>query len=151
MKSLKKLSTGIVLALTLAACATPYDTQKSFWTFGKGFQTVQIAPDSWQISFVGNINTDRALTRKYVLLKSAELCRQAGYSYFTYVSEQTYRDSVGQFGVSSKSKDSLFTSSTIDNETSTVVEVTGLNSKPINTEKQIYDVNYILNNVSPDE
>ncbi|PKG55312.1 hypothetical protein CXF83_04700 [Shewanella sp. Choline-02u-19] len=149
MKSFKNIFVIVGLALMLAACATPYDTEKNFWSFGKGFETVQIAPDSWQISFVGNTNTDRALTRKYVMLKSAELCQQAGFPYFTFTNEQTNRDSVGQFGVgTTSSNDLLWGSSTIDKETSTVVEVTGLNSKDPNTGSRVYDTNYIIGHVS---
>lgn len=137
------------LAILLTACATPYDTEKSFWSFGKGFETAQIAPDSWQISFVGNTNTDRALTRKYVMLKSAELCQKAGFPYFTFTNEQTYRDSVGQFGVgASSSNDLLWGSSTIDKETSSIVEVTGLKSNTSNTGARVYDTNYIIGHIS---
>lgn len=147
-RTLQNLSVGIALAIGLTACATPYDTEKSFWTFGKGFETMQIAADSWQISFVGNTNTDRALTRKYVMLKSAELCQKAGYPYFTFTNEQTNRDSVGQFGAGTTTSDILWGSSTIDKETSTVVEVTGLKSPPANAGARIYDTSYILSHVS---
>lgn len=148
MKSIRHLSVIITLALILTACATPYDTEKSFWTFGKGFETVQIAPDSWQISFVGNTNTDRALTRKYVMIKSAELCQLAGYPYFTFTNEQTNRDSVGQFGVASNTSDLLWGSSTIDTETSTITEVTGLKSKTTQSGTRVYNTQYILSHVS---
>ncbi len=148
MKSFRHLSVIIALALLLTACATPYDTEKSFWTFGKGFETVQIAPDSWQISFVGNTNTDRALARKYVMLKSAELCQQAGYPYFTFTNEQTNRDSIGQIGVATNTSDLLWGSSTFDKETSTVAEVTGLKSKTTNSATRVYDTDYILSHVS---
>ena len=146
--SVRELVVGIFLAVFLTACATPYDTEKSFWTFGKGFETMQIAADSWQISFVGNNSTDRALTRKYVMLKSAELCQKAGYPYFTFTNEQTNRDSVGHFGAGTTTSDILWGSSTIDKETSTVVEVTGLKKHPANSGARIYDTSYILNHVS---
>lgn len=149
-QSFRNLSVGMVVALALTACATPYDTEKSFWTFGKGFETMQIAADSWQISFVGNTNTDRALTRKYVMLKSAELCQKAGYPYFTFTNEQTNRDSVGQFGAGTTTSDILWGSSTIDKETSTVVEVTGLKQHPASSGLRIYDTSYILSNISSD-
>ncbi|OEG73341.1 hypothetical protein BEL05_13830 [Shewanella colwelliana] len=149
MKSLRNICVNVGLAILLTACATPYDTEKSFWSFGKGFETAQIAPDSWQISFVGNTNTDRALTRKYVMLKSAELCQKAGFPYFTFTNEQTYRDSVGQFGVgASSSNDLLWGSSTIDKETSSIVEVTGLKSNTSNTGARVYDTNYIIGHIS---
>ncbi|MBR9727173.1 hypothetical protein ACFOD0_01125 [Shewanella intestini] len=150
MKILKHISMLAIVACLLSACATPYNTEKSFWTFGKGFETVQIAPDSWQISFVGNTNTDRALTQKYVMIKSAELCQKAGYDYFQYTNAQTNSDAVGQFGAGSQSNNILFGSTSIDKETSTVVEVTGLKTKPAQANTRVYDVNYILNHVKVD-
>ncbi|WP_028771473.1 CC0125/CC1285 family lipoprotein [Shewanella waksmanii] len=150
MKHIRNLSICVVLAVVLSACATPYDTEKSFWTFGKGFETMQIAPDSWQISFVGNTNTNRSLTRKYVMLKSAEICQQAGYPYFTFTNEQTNRDSVGQFGAGTQSSDIFWGSSSIDKETSTVVEVTGLKHKPSDSNSRVYNTQYILQHVSAD-
>ncbi|WP_028111190.1 CC0125/CC1285 family lipoprotein [Ferrimonas kyonanensis] len=148
MKSIRNACVCAGLALMLAACATPYDTEKNFWSFGEGFETVQIAPDGWQISFVGNTNTDRALARKYVMRKSAELCQQAGYPYFTFTSEQTDRDSVGQFGVGvDGSHDLLWGSSAINKETSVVVEVTGFTSKPEASASRVYDTDYILAHV----
>ncbi|GIU05246.1 MULTISPECIES: hypothetical protein [unclassified Shewanella] len=148
MKQYRNLFIGVLLAVMLAACATPYDTEKSFWTFGKGFETMQIAPDSWQISFVGNTNTDRALTRKYVMLKAAEICQKAGYPYFSFNNEQTNRDSVAQYGAGTTTTDILWGSSTIDKETSTVVEVTGLKNKPNDPSSRVYNTNYILEHVS---
>ncbi|USD37549.1 hypothetical protein [Ferrimonas sp. SCSIO 43195] len=148
MKSIRNACVCAGLALMLAACATPYDTEKNFWSFGEGFETVQIAPDGWQISFVGNTNTDRALARKYVMRKSAELCQQAGYPYFTFTSEQTDRDSVGQFGVGvDGNHDLLWGSSAINKETSVVVEVTGFTSKPEASASRVYDTDYILAHV----
>ncbi|MDL3986782.1 hypothetical protein AAEH92_17880 [Shewanella xiamenensis] len=148
MISINKTFLCAGLALMLSACATSYDTEKQFWSFGKGFETIQIAPDGWQISFVGNTNTDRTLARKYVMRKSAELCKQAGYRYFTFTHEQTDRDAVGQFGVgATASKDILWGTSTMNHETSVMVEVTGLQSKPENPRSRIYETDYILNNV----
>ncbi|MCP3129761.1 hypothetical protein [Shewanella sp. KJ2020] len=58
-----------------------------------------MVPNSWQISVVGNTNTDRALARKYVIRKSAKVCRQAGYRYLSCTREQTDLGTVDQFGV----------------------------------------------------
>ncbi|GAM60743.1 hypothetical protein JCM19232_3685 [Vibrio ishigakensis] len=150
MLPIKQITTITVLAMMLSACATPYDTQKSFWSFGKGFETTQIAQDSWQISFVGNNNTDRALTRKYIMRKAAELCHEAGYPYFTYTNEMTNRDAVNQFGVATKDDDLLFGSSSVSRETSSVVEVTGLKLKPKHNQNRVYDTEFILNHLKFD-
>lgn len=151
MTLIKRLSCITVLAMMLSACATPYDTQKGFWTFGKGFETTQIAADSWQISFVGNDSTDRALTRKYIMRKAAELCHQAGYPYFTYTTELTNRDAVNQFGVATHDDNLLFGSSSVGRETSSVVEVTGLKSKTQGQQNRIYDTEFILSHLKFDD
>ncbi|TKB55029.1 CC0125/CC1285 family lipoprotein [Ferrimonas aestuarii] len=148
MKRLMQLTLSLGLALLISACATSYDTEKSFWTFGEGFDTVQIAPDSWQISFVGNNATDRALARRYVLFKSAELCQQAGYPYFTFTSERVDRDSVGQTGIGTDiDKDFLFGTSSIEKQTSLMVEVTGLKEQSKTSQTRIYSTDYILNHI----
>ncbi|WP_345884048.1 CC0125/CC1285 family lipoprotein [Shewanella algae] len=148
MKSLKNLLLAAGLAIVVSGCATPYGTQKSFWTFGKGFETTQIASNAWQISFVGNNNTDRALARKYILRKAAELSQQGGFAFFTLDSEQTNRDAVNTFGVSRNDNSWLWGSNSIERETSVIVEVTGLNQKPENPGTRVYEVSYILSNVS---
>ncbi|MGI2115186.1 CC0125/CC1285 family lipoprotein [Shewanella frigidimarina] len=148
MKSIINLCLCAGIALVLTACATPYDTQKHFWSFGEGFETVQIAPNSWQISFVGNTNTGRGLARKYVMRKSAELSQQAGFTYFAFTNEHLDRDSVGQFGVGFEGgHDTLWGSSSTTQETSVLVEVTGLHAKEEHQGSRVYDVNFILSNV----
>ncbi|MEL4420617.1 hypothetical protein AAEH90_03390 [Shewanella algae] len=148
MKSLKNLLLAAGLAIVVSGCATPYDTQKSFWTFGKGFETTQIASNAWQISFVGNNNTDRALARKYILRKAAELSQQGGFAFFTLDSEQTNRDAVNTFGVGRNDNSWLWGSNSIERETSVIGEVTGLNQKPENPGTRVYEASYILSNVS---
>ncbi|CAM4275865.1 CC0125/CC1285 family lipoprotein [Vibrio neonatus] len=152
MKLFKRISVIAIFACMLSACATPYNTEKSFWTFGQGFETTQIAPDSWQISFVGNDHTDRALMRKYVMHKSAKLCHDAGFPYFIYTTEQTTRDAVGGVGVGTKiNKDFMFnTSSTLQKGTS-IVEVTGLKTKPANPTGRVYDTEFLLKHLKVDE
>ncbi|OBT16812.1 hypothetical protein A9264_11070 [Vibrio sp. UCD-FRSSP16_10] len=151
MKLFRNVSLITVLAFMLTACATPYGTKKSFWTFGKGFETTQIASDSWQISFVGNSYTDRSKLRKYIMYKSAELCHQANYPYFTYTTELTNRDSVGQVGVGhTMSNDFVIGTSSSLREGSSVVEVTGLASKPSSSTNRVYDTEFILNHLKVD-
>lgn len=122
--------------------------RKNFWSFGKGFETIQISSNSWLISFVGNANTDRVVTRKYVMLKSAELCQKAGYTYFVFNNEQTYLDQVGHFRVGTKASDVLLGSAVVDTETSTVVEVRGLKERPKDQNVLVYDASYIVDHFS---
>ncbi|GAD79058.1 CC0125/CC1285 family lipoprotein [Vibrio ezurae] len=141
----------VLFACVLSACATPYNTQKSVWTFGQGFETTQIAPDSWQISFVGNDHTDRALLRKYVMHKAAQVCHEAGFAYFIYTNEQTTRDTVAEVGVGSKmnKRFTFNTSSTLQKGTS-IVEVTGLKTKPEHASGRVYDAEFLLTHLNVD-
>lgn len=146
MNFIRRFATCTLVILSVSGCATSYDTQKSFWSFGKGFDITQIAEDSWQIGFIGNTYTDRALARKYMLRKAAELADGANYPYFILNSEQNNKDAIANSGVGFKSDDWLYGLGNIENETSVIVEVTGLNEK---TEKasRVYDTRYILNKI----
>jgi len=146
MNFIRRFATCTLVILSVSGCATSYDTQKSFWSFGKGFDITQIAEDSWQIGFIGNTYTDRALARKYMLRKAAELADGANYPYFVLNSEQNNKDAIANSGVGFKSDDWLYGLGNIENETSVIVEVTGLNEK---TEKasRVYDTRYILNKI----
>jgi len=146
MNFIRRFATCTLVILSVSGCATSYDTQKSFWSFGKGFDITQIAEDSWQIGFIGNTYTDRALARKYMLRKAAELADGANYPYFVLNSEQNNKDAIANSGVGFKSDDWLYGLGNIENETSVIVEVTGLNKK---TEKasRVYDTRYILNKI----
>jgi len=146
MNFIRRFATCTLVILSVSGCATSYDTQKSFWSFGKGFDITQIAEDSWQIGFIGNTYTDRALARKYMLRKAAELADGANYPYFILNSEQNNKDAIANSGVGFKSDDWLYGLGNIENETSVIVEVTGLNKK---TEKasRVYDTRYILNKI----
>jgi len=149
MSFIRRIATCTLVILSVSGCATSYDTQKSFWSFGKGFDITQIAEDSWQIGFVGNAQTDRALARKYMLRKAAELADGANYPYFILSSEQNNKDTVASGGLGFKSDDWLYSLGNIENETSVIVEVTGLAEK---TEKasRVYDTHYILNKIKFD-
>ncbi|MXR68960.1 hypothetical protein GNT65_09805 [Shewanella sp. JBTF-M18] len=134
--------------LLLSGCATSYDTEKSFWSFGEGFDVVQIADDSWQISFVGNDMTDRALARKYVLRKSAEIVQAHGYPYFALTTEQNHRDAVGNDTLGFGHDDWGYGLGKVENETSVIVEVTGLQDKESLQTTKVYDAAYLIDHLT---
>jgi len=89
-------------------------------------------------------NIDGVLARKYVMRKFSRVMQTSWYNYFTLTHEKTYRDAIGQFGVGvSASKVILWVSSTMHQETSVMVEVTGLHSKPENASSHIDETDYI--------
>ncbi|MGL5535733.1 MAG: CC0125/CC1285 family lipoprotein, partial [Aeromonas veronii] len=48
-----------MLTLLLVGCATPYQSEKSFWNGQTGFSQTRLGPDKWQLEFVGNDLVDR--------------------------------------------------------------------------------------------
>jgi len=84
----------LMLTLLLAGCATPYESEKSFWNGQTGFSQTRLAPDKWQIEFVGNDLVDRETARKYVLKRAGELALQDGYAWLRVDSLTLSRDAV---------------------------------------------------------
>lgn len=87
--------TILLAALIFTSCATPYDTQKSFWTGNTGFSETQLGSNVWQIDFTGNTHTNRDTTKKYTLQKAAQIATREGYPYFVVAEGQTNRDVTG--------------------------------------------------------
>ncbi|MCG3824025.1 CC0125/CC1285 family lipoprotein [Photobacterium damselae] len=95
---MKKTIFSIALALTLTACATPYQSSG----FRGGFEESQLAPNVFEISFKGNAFISRETTRDYVLLRASELTINNGYKYFSIMNADNITDvsstaSINQF------------------------------------------------------
>jgi hypothetical protein len=76
---------AVLLASTLlVGCATPYEKNGLLG----GFDETQIAPNVWRVSFQGNGYTSSDRAEDLVLLRSAELTVQNGYSYFGLASSR---------------------------------------------------------------
>jgi hypothetical protein len=84
----------LMLTLLLAGCATPYESQKSFWNGQTGFSQTRLSPDKWQLEFVGNDLVDRETARKYVLKRAGELALAEGYSWLKVDELTITRDAV---------------------------------------------------------
>ena len=65
----------------LSGCATPYDSEKSFWNGRTGFSQTQLGPERWQLEFVGNDLVDRETARKYALKRAGEMALARGYAW----------------------------------------------------------------------
>jgi hypothetical protein len=69
---------SVLVALGLAACATPYQAN----AFRGGFEDNQLQPDVFTVSFNGNAYTDMGTVRNYALYRCAELTVERGYDHF---------------------------------------------------------------------
>ena len=80
-------------ASLLGACmnATPYQSATAADN-EFGYQSEQLAPDRFRISFSGNSVTSRDRVENYLLYRAAELTRQNGYDGFTVVRQSTDED-----------------------------------------------------------
>ena len=87
-----KLYITIVLAATLAGCATQYEPKTS----SGGYSEVQLNADTFQISVEGNGFTSRDRARNIALLRAADLTLNSGYSRFIIVEKSLSMDTVGK-------------------------------------------------------
>ncbi|MGL5326434.1 MAG: CC0125/CC1285 family lipoprotein [Aeromonas sp.] len=92
--SLSKPRYLLLLTLLLVGCATPYQSEKSFWNGQTGFSQTRLGPDKWQLEFVGNDLVDRETARKYVLKRAGELALAEGYSWLKVDELTINRDAV---------------------------------------------------------
>jgi len=86
MKKLVLVTSAIVL--TACATATPYQPSAKT-NMRNGFSELQIENDRVKVTFDGNSMTDRQTVETYLLYRSAELTKSAGYDYFTLTDRAT--------------------------------------------------------------
>jgi len=80
----------VASALVLTACATATPYQPSANTnMRNGFSELKIENDRVKVTFDGNSLTDRQTVETYLLYRSAELTKSAGYDYFTLTDRAT--------------------------------------------------------------
>lgn len=82
---LANASLTLFLAVSLAGCATPY---QSTGLLG-GLTETRLSEDVWEINFRGNGFTDEKKAKDFALLRSAELTLQNGFSYFMLINSAT--------------------------------------------------------------
>ena len=77
-----KLVCSILIVLSVAGCATPYQSE----SYSGGFRETQLAPDVYRVSFNGNAYTSNDRVQDFALLRAAELTLRSGGRYFGVVS-----------------------------------------------------------------
>ncbi len=81
---------ALALALLLAACQTPTPYQPSNDS-RFGYSDEQLGHNRYRVTFVGNSATPRATVEDYLLLRSAEVTRQAGADWFVFDTRDTQK------------------------------------------------------------
>ena len=76
---MKKLL-GMMCALLLAACATPY--KQATKATANGYFDTKLQEGMYEVLFNGNDNTSTAKANNYALLRASEVCLENGYQSF---------------------------------------------------------------------
>jgi hypothetical protein len=77
-----------LVALVLAACQTPTPYQPSL-NATYGYSDEQISQNRYRVTFVGNSSTRRETVEDYLLLRAAEVTRNAGFNWFIFDTRDT--------------------------------------------------------------
>ncbi len=85
------LSLTVLMAMILAACGgpTPYGGADNR---GYGYSETRIEKNRYRVKFSGNSLTARETVENYLLYRSAELTKEAGYDYFVIETRATDKD-----------------------------------------------------------
>jgi hypothetical protein len=75
--------------LLLAACATPTAYGPADANNHTGYSDQRLADNRIRVTFRGNSATYREMVEEYLLLRSAEVTREAGYSWFAFDTRNT--------------------------------------------------------------
>ena len=78
-----------VLLLTRVACATPTAYQPSDADHRNGYSDKRLADNRFRVSFRGNASTRRETVEDYLLLRAAEVTRDARFSWFVFDTRAT--------------------------------------------------------------
>jgi hypothetical protein len=77
------------LALTLAACATGPTYKPATGPRTTGYSDERLADNRYRVTFQGNSSTRRATVENFLLLRSAEVTRDAGFAWFAFDQRDT--------------------------------------------------------------
>jgi hypothetical protein len=146
---------AIVLTLLLTACATPTKYfPLNIW--GEGYTETQVATNIFRVSFHANDATRADYAEDMTLLRSAEVTKNNGYSYFIIVNEASRSDGMESHGggvVSgfktspTSSFGSIAGSSSTSSKPSTTNTLVCYKSKPENSSGLVYDATFIINSI----
>jgi hypothetical protein len=76
------------ICLLLIGCATPYQSTG----FTGGYEDIQLSENIFKISFHGNGYTSRQRAEDFCLLRSAEVAKSNGYTYFVIIEDNNYSE-----------------------------------------------------------
>jgi hypothetical protein len=80
---------ALAALLVLGGCESPAAYQPRTADNGTGYADLQIASTRYRVSFTGNAATKREMVENYLLLRAAEVTRQAGYAAFLFDTRDT--------------------------------------------------------------
>lgn len=78
--------TGLLL---LPGCAGMFPPNYRAYSDGIGFSDVQVAKDTWEVSYVGPAEFNELQAKKMAILRAAELTRISGRRWFLILSQET--------------------------------------------------------------
>ena len=84
--------TILFAALVLTACATPTPYKPADSQGEAGYSDQRLTENRVRVIFRGNSATLRETVENYLLLRSAEVTREAGYSWFEFDTRNTQAD-----------------------------------------------------------
>ena len=84
------IRTAIALAiLSLAGCVSPTAYVPADTDHQTGYSDLRLADNRFRVTFRGNSSTLREKVEEYLLLRSAEVAREAGFSWFAFDTRET--------------------------------------------------------------
>ena len=84
-----KQFTVLCAALALAACAAPTTYKPAEGPHSTGYADQRLAENRYRVTFSGNSATRRERVEDYLLLRAAEVTRDAGYAWFVFDTRDT--------------------------------------------------------------
>jgi hypothetical protein len=93
MKTRINYSAVIALTLTMASCATPYQSTG----FVGGYSDTALAPDVYRVSFQGNGYTSLGRAQDFAMLRAADTALSHGFRYFAIVDKENRTTNLEMF------------------------------------------------------
>lgn len=84
----KQLAISAVF-LALTGCAQPSAYLPADSRHGTGYSDERLAENRYRVTFTGNSSTRRETVENFLLLRAAEVTREAGYSWFVFDNRDT--------------------------------------------------------------
>ena len=79
----------LLLLPLLSACTTPSAYAPAASEHGQGYADQRLADNRYRVTFTGNSATKRETVENFLLLRAAEVTRDAGYAWFTFDTRDT--------------------------------------------------------------